>query len=150
MKTMKFPEDIPDGLQGVGKELPFRVPGHYFDDFPARLQSRLETERHPVMNRRITFIQYVKPVLGLAAAFAAVFLLVYWPARLVTRQDALAQNNPSSDADKIINLVEQVDDHTFFNLLENETPEEKIEGQELETFIAANFSDYDIYVETQN
>jgi hypothetical protein len=87
--------------------------------------------------------------LGLAAAFAAVFLLVYVPVHLVTRPAAFVQNNPASEEDKIINLVELVDDHTFFNLLEDENKDETLEGKDLEVFIASNYSDFDIYLETK-
>jgi hypothetical protein len=149
MKNIRFTEDIPEGLSKAGKELPFRVPDHYFDDFEARLQVRLDREQIPEVNQRSLYIRYIKPALGLAAAFAAVFLLVYVPIHMVTRQNTLAQNNPVSEEDKIINLVELVDDHTFFNLLEDDNKDDVIESQELEVFIASNYSDYDIYLETK-
>ena len=149
MKNIKFTEEIPEGLREVGKELPFRVPDHYFDDFQARLQIQLDKEKAFAGNQRSLYIRYIKPALGLAAAFAAVFLLVFVPVRLVTRPEALVQNNLSSEEDRIINLVEQVDDHTFFSLLEDDIKDEVVEGQELEVFIASNYSDFDIYLETK-
>jgi len=149
MKNIKFTEEIPEGLREVGKELPFRVPDHYFDDFQARLQIQLDKEKAFAGNQRSLYIKYIKPALGLAAAFAAVFLLVFVPVRLVTRPEALVQNNLSSEEDRIINLVEQVDDHTFFSLLEDDIKDEVVEGQELEVFIASNYSDFDIYLETK-
>ena len=149
MKNIKFTEEIPEGLREVGKELPFRVPDHYFDDFQARLQIQLDKEQAFAGNQRSLYVRYLKPALGLAAAFAAVFLLVFVPVRLVTRPEALVQNNLSSEEDRIINLVEQVDDHTFFSLLEDDIKDEVVEGQELEVFIASNYSDFDIYLETK-
>jgi hypothetical protein len=149
MKNIRFIEEIPESLREAGKELPFRVPDHYFDDFQARLQGRLDREQIPAANQNSLFVRYIKPALGLAAAFAAVFLLVFVPIHMVTRQNSLAQNNSVSEEDKIINLVELVDDHTFFNLLEDENKDEIVEGQELEVFIASNYSDYDIYLETK-
>jgi hypothetical protein len=149
MKNIRFREEIPEGLHEAGKELPFGVPDHYFDDFQARLQVRLDRKKMPAMSRNSLFVRYMKPALGLAAAFAAVFLLVYVPVQVVTRTNTFAQNKPASDEDKIINLVEQVDDHTFFNLLEDENKDEVVEGQELEVFIASNYSDFDIYLETK-
>jgi hypothetical protein len=146
MKNIKFTEEIPEGLREVGKELPFRVPDHYFDDFQARLQVQLGREQAFAGNQRTLFVRYIKPALGLAAAFAAVFLLVFIPVRLVTRPEALVQNNTLSEEDKIINLVEQVDDHTFFSLLEDDIQDEVIASQELEVFIASNYSDLDIYL----
>jgi hypothetical protein len=149
MKNIRFTEEIPEVLRDVGKELPFRVPDHYFDDFQARMQFQLGSEQAFAGNQRSLFVRYIKPALGLAAAFAAVFLLVFVPVRLVTRPDAFVQNNPTSEEDKIINLVELVDDHTFFNLLEGDNQDEIVEGQELELFVASNYSDFDIYLETK-
>ena len=145
---MNFSDDIQDRIKG-DKELPFRVPRHYFDDFPARLQSRIEQESQLPVTRRLNLMDYLKPVLGLAAAFAAVFILVFYPARLVTRSVLSAQSTTLSEDDRIINLVEPVDDQTFFSMLENGSSDEKVDGTEIESYIAANYSDYDIYLETQ-
>jgi hypothetical protein len=148
MKNIRFTEEIPEVLRDAGKKLPFRVPDHYFDDFQARLQFQLDREQEIAGNQRSLFVRYIKPAFGLAAAFAAVFLLVFVPVHLITRPDAFVQNNPISEENKIINLVELVDDHTFFNLLEDDNKDEIVEGQELEVFIASNYSDFDIYLET--
>jgi hypothetical protein len=136
-------------LQEAGRDLPFRVPQQYFDDFPSRLQSRIAQESQSAMAKNIRFIDYLKPALGLAAAFAAVFMLIYQPAYMITNQVAISKNATTNNLDeKVINLVEHVDDHTFFSLLENGASTEKIDNEEIETFIAANYSDYDIYLET--
>jgi hypothetical protein len=146
---MKTTDNIPDILREAGKELPFRIPDRYFDDFQARLQARLENEIKVSPERKITHIRYLRPAIGLAAACAAIALLVFNPFRGNNGQADLAQMNTASDEMRIINLVEPVDDHTFFNLLENDAQEEKIDKNELEVFIATNYSDYDIYLETQ-
>ena len=112
----------------MGRELPFRVPDHYFDDFQARLSARMEAERTGESGKRVSLFSYLKPALGLAAAFAAVILLVYFPVRLMTSQDQLASNGVSGEEEKIINLVEYVDDHTFFNLLNDNSSDQGLEG----------------------
>jgi hypothetical protein len=146
---MKTTDNIPDILREAGKELPFRIPDRYFDDFQSRLQARLKNEIKDSPERKITHIRYLKPAIGLAAACAAIALLVFNPFRGNNGQADLAQMNITSDEMRIINLVEPVDDNTFFNLLENDAQEEKIDRNELEVFIATNYSDYDIYLETQ-
>ena len=35
---------IAPGLSKMARENPFRTPPHYFDDFPARLQMKIEAE----------------------------------------------------------------------------------------------------------
>jgi hypothetical protein len=149
MKKITFEEEIPGRLEKMDKRLPFRIPDHYFEDFQSRLRARMETEELHLPEKRITLIRYLKPALGLAAAFAAVFLLVFYPVRLITKQNTFAQTELSGEEENIINLIEYVDDHTFFNLLVDDSQESKMEGQELEVYIASNYSDLDIYLETQ-
>ncbi len=146
---MDFSEETSKIMAEAGKELPFTLPRHYFDDFPARLQARIEQQSAAEEPRKLRLYDYVRPALGLAAAFATVFMLVYWPAKLVTSPGQLSQNQGTTDAERIINLVEHVDDHTFFSLLENENTTEPLSEEALESYIAANYSDYDIYLETQ-
>jgi hypothetical protein len=149
MNKIINPEEISDHHEGMGRELPFRVPDHYFEDFQARFTARLEAEESGFPGKRVSLFSYVKPVLGLAAAFAAVFLLVYLPVRLMTSQDQLASTGISGEEETIINLVEYVDDHTFFSLLNDDGSDQGLEGNDLEVFIASNYSDYDIFLETQ-
>jgi len=67
----------------------------------------------------------------------------------MTGEKELAANNTVGEEEKIINLVEYVDDHTFFNLLNEEDNDSGLEGRDLEMYIASNYSDYDIFLETQ-
>jgi len=149
MKKIVNPEEISGHQKGMERELPFRVPDHYFEDFQARLSARMEAEESGLSGKKVSLFIYMKPVLGLAAAFAAVILLVYFPVRLMTGEKELASNNTVGEEEKIINLVEYVDDHTFFNLLNEEDNDSGLEGRDLEMYIASNYSDYDIFLETQ-
>jgi hypothetical protein len=148
---METSDNIPKKLTEAGQELPFTVPNRYFDDFPARLQARLDQETHKtVAVSPMRWIDYLKPAMGLAAAFAAVFLLVYWPAKLITNQESLSVRSSVNGYDEnLINLVEHVDDNTFFSLLEGSSSKVSVDADELENYIASNYSDFDIYLETQ-
>jgi hypothetical protein len=148
---METSDNISKKLTEAGQELPFTVPHRYFDDFPARLQARLDQETHKsTVVSHMRWIDYLKPAMGLAAAFAAVFLLVYWPAKLITNQESLSAKSSVNGYDEnLINLVEHVDDNTFFSLLEGTSSNVKLNADELENYIASNYSEYDIYLETQ-
>lgn len=145
---MESPERSIRKMQEAGKDLPFSIPSRYFDDFPARLQARIDQETSFGKPKSLRFFDFIKPAIGLAAAFAAVFVLVYWPARWMTNQTAYSARNQNSLNERIINLVEHVDDQTFFSLLENKEKTEVIDYETLENYMAANFSDFDIYLET--
>lgn len=67
---------IPENLEKAGKELPFRVPENYFEDFPGRLQDRLNQERQIPVHRRA--FSFVRPHLGLAALIAGIALVTWF------------------------------------------------------------------------
>ena len=145
---MEISDDIHRKLAEAGNDLPFRVPRHYFNDFPARLQALIEEEGEQKKTVRMRPYDYLKPVIGIATAFAAVFMLVYWPVKLIT-DPALLSDHQANESEQIINLVEHVDDHTFLSLLESDYKSEPIDEEMLERYIAANYSDFDIFMETQ-
>lgn len=151
MNEMNFSEEIPSGeelreIPGAGKQLPFKVPRGYFEDFPARLNALIEQENTPVREKKMRLADYLKPVIGLAASFAAIFMIVYWPAKLITHEQT-ASSTPPAEEQRIINLVEHVDDHTFLTLLEGESKTDTTDYEMLETYLAANYSDIDLYLE---
>jgi hypothetical protein len=153
MNKMKNQDQISAKLAGLKKENPFRAPSGYFDDFPARMQHRLELEKAGEEKQKIRFITMVKPILGLAAAFAAVFIMVYWPVSTINnRQTAKMESAPAehSVANDLISLFEHIDEHTFYALLEKETDSYLPENDQLVAYLADNFSDYDVFLETQS
>lgn len=145
---MDISDDIRRKLAEAGNDLPFRVPRQYFNDFPAKLQALIEEEEQQKRIVKLRPFDYLKPAIGIAAAFAAVYLLVYWPAKLITNP-ALLSNGQTNESEQIINLVERFDDHTFLSLLEGEYKPEPVDDEILERYVAANYSDFDIFIEIQ-
>ncbi len=145
---MDISDDIRRKLAEAGNDLPFRVPRQYFNDFPAKLQALIEEEEPQKRIVKLRPFDYLKPAIGIAAAFAAVYLLVYWPAKLIT-DPALLSNGQTNESEQIINLVERFDDHTFLSLLEGEYKPEPVDDEILERYVAANYSDFDIFIEIQ-
>lgn len=138
-------------LSKLPKENPFRVPDHYFDEFSARLQNRIEAEKIIVPNHPNRFIQILKPALALAASFALIFLLVYWPVKsLNPNKSASNQNGDPSISDKeYMNVVEEMDDYSFFALLNEPSSSSKMSDDDIASYLQANSSEYEIYAETQ-
>ena len=77
-------KEIAPKLSKMKQESPFGVPDNYFDDFSARLQMKIETEKTILPNQQNRIIQFLKPAIGLAASFALIFMLVYWPLKSFT------------------------------------------------------------------
>jgi len=142
----------------INKELPFKVPKHYFDDISARLQHKLQEEHEMPLKKRSSIIRYLKPALAMAASFLLIFILVYWPISTFLPQ-YLARTNteivPATKEDPIYPSVESMDENSFYTLIidaiyEEEEPEIEYNDEELLSYIGPNISDYEIFLETEN
>jgi hypothetical protein len=136
-------------LSEIKKENPFGVPPHYFDDFSARLQMKIEagkTVQHSPKNR---IIQFLKPALGLAAGFALVFLLVYFPLKTYKNGQLTNNINQSNELtiDDYMSLLEGMDDNSFYALLSEPVTNSDYSDDELISYLSENVTDYDIYME---
>ena len=145
-------EKIAPGLSKIKKENPFRVPENYFDDFSARLKVRLEAENTGISKNQNKIIQYLKPALGLAAGFALIVMLAYWPLKKFT--PVQQANNTGSETDLIdmiyANWVEGIDENSFYALLDDANGTVHFTDDDLANFVNANSSEYDIFSETNN
>ena len=138
-------------LSQIKKENPFRAPDNYFDDFSARLQTRIEAEKKVLPEKDNKVIRLLKPVIGLAASFALIVLLVYWPVKkFMNNQVAESEINTESTVseDLYVSMVEGIDEASFYDMLEEEESTTVFTDDEMINYISANISDYEIYLET--
>lgn len=148
---MNHRREIPEILEEINRENPFRTPKNYFGDFPARLQHRIDQESRAGTPPRPRTIDFLKPALSLAAAFAAVIMLVYWPVQFINRhQEAgdLVTIEDNALIHEFINLFENMDDNTFFALLEEGKSYDIPETETLEEYLMSSYSEFDILIET--
>jgi hypothetical protein len=149
MIAMDELKKIAPELSKIKKENPFRVPDNYFEDFSARLQMKLEAENNGVSANQNRFIQYLKPAIGLAAGFALIFSLAYWPLKTFTPNQQAA--NISSDIDEsemlFASLVEGIDENSFYTLLDEPEVAVQLSDDDLANYVKTNSSEYEIYSE---
>ncbi|QGY45436.1 hypothetical protein GM418_17680 [Maribellus comscasis] len=146
-------ENTPE-LSKIKKENPFRVPENYFDDFSARLQMKIEAEKKVVPAPKKSIIQLLKPAISLAASFALIFLLVYWPLKSFL-PNKLAESNTIEiesydNENQYLTLLEGIDENSFYALLDEPTAKVEFSDDELINYINTNISEYDIYLGTDN
>lgn len=155
---MKKLEKIAPELSKLKKEQPFGVPHKYFDDFSARLHYRLEAEKQVLPQKQNPVIRFLKPALGLAASFALIFMLVYWPVKTFLPNYLVKSNTyieVENEDDHFLSFLEKLDENSFFALIqENSIEEETAEGDfnddELLSYLSSNVTDYEIYIQTEN
>jgi len=145
-------KEIAPKLSKIKKEQPFGVPDHYFDDFSARLQMKLEAEKRIIPNQQNRIIQFLKPALGLAASFALIFMLVYWPLKSFTPTEVVNNINTENGIpdSEYRSMVEGIDENSFYTLLDEPAQTAEISDDDLLNYLSANVSDYDIYLGTEN
>ncbi len=149
-KTGKMDEfkNIAPELSKLKKEYPFRTPDNYFDDFSARLQMKLEAEKGIVPKQQNKIIRFLKPALGLAASFALIFMLVYWP--LKTFMPNQVASNVEVDVNEMdyMSILEGMDENSFYALLDEPSNSITFSDEDLISYVNTNVSEYDIYLAT--
>ena len=147
---MKELEKIAPELSKIKKETPFRVPENYFEDFSARLQMKLESEKMEAPKKQGKVIQILKPALTMAAGFALLFTLAYWPLKLITPGQLADNTNIEIDINDMLfaNMVEGIDQNSFYALLEEPNNPTQLSDEDMAVIVNSNSSEYDIYSET--
>jgi len=147
---MKELENIAPELSKIKKENPFRVPENYFEDFSARLQMKLDTEKVEAPKKQSKVIQILKPALTMAAGFALLFTLAYWPLKLITPGQQANNSNIEIDINEMLfaNMVEGIDQNSFFALLDEPNNPAQLSDEDMAVIVNSNSSEYDIYSET--
>ncbi len=145
-------EKIAPELSKIKKENPFRVPDNYFDDFSVRLQKKLDAEKAGDIQNKNRIIQFLKPAIGLAAGFALIIMISYWPLKTTTTNQNASNTGSESDISEMLyaNMVEGIDVNSFYALLNESNGKTQLNDDDLATFISSNTSEYDIYSETNN
>jgi hypothetical protein len=134
-------------LSKIKKENPFRVPDNYFEDFSARLEIKLEAEKKGVSENKSRFIQFLKPAIGLAAGFALIFSLAYWPLKTFTPNQQLTKVGTQTSESEMFfaSLVEGMDENSFFALLDEPSVKVQLNDDDLANYVKTNSTEYEIY-----
>jgi hypothetical protein len=143
---------IAPNLSKLKKDNPFSVPKNYFDDFPARLQMKMNEEKNGAVKQENKIIKFLKPSLGLAAAFALIFMLAYWPMKTFTQKHLANNNNMEEEINDMLyaSMVEGIDVNSFYDLLDDTNGSSELSDEDLANFVNTYSSDYEIFSETNN
>jgi len=149
---MEKNEKYTEKLSEIDQHSPFRVPDDYFDNFYARLDSKLhgkEENRSVVKEYRL--YHFLKPALAIAASISAIILMLYWPIGAI-RQKNMANSDQTvvySIEDVYFTMVSNLDENSFYALLSEPEKKEKLTMDEIASIVNSTFSDFEIYAETK-
>jgi hypothetical protein len=128
-------------LTDIGNEQPFNTPAGYFEMLEDQIMSKIEQPQLPAKRESLLF--YLKPVLGIAASFALVFLLVYYPMKAITSKNAQVVNETVSfDLEFLPQTF--INDHDLIESLERMEQSNFIEEAVIETVLLASLSDVEL------
>jgi len=148
-------ENIEEILEGYKKANSFKVPDGYFDTFNEKLFERIKEKEQPAMQR---LWLYLKPVAGLAAAFALVFMLVYVPlTKFMPGKDYLATRTDSADlpvqtadsVDRTGTVLAFFTESQFLSVIDGADEYDKtmLVSSDVVDLLALNCSDWDVVTE---
>lgn len=135
------------------KDNPFEVPEGYFETLEDRIQAKITAETS-LPTRKQKVIQLVKPILGLAASFALVFLLVHYPISKFMPWYAAQQGSEQTDEfqmeEEYFTSASFTDGYALLQALNNSENNHEFETTEIITFLSTELNDYEIFAEIIN
>jgi len=148
---------IPTRVQEQEHNLPFAVPDGYFDTLEDRIEARIAEETNSISPKG-KLIRMVKPILGMVASFAVIFLLVYYPLSIFL-PGYLAKNAEEPGAKSETFAEEEalysyllVSEQSLYDILNTETDQAggEVTADEMLDYLATAMNETEIYAEFKN
>jgi len=139
------------------KKNPFRTPDHYFDSIEDRVMGAIEHEaKNKTTSKSGKIFQLLKPVLGLAASFAIIYLLAYYPIKYFTPdslvKSEIIDSTATDDVDVYSIALSLIDESSLVRTIfeEENSSQSKINPDEMIAYLSTEMTDLEIYNEIQN
>lgn len=149
--------DIEPEFMKRPKANPFRTPDHYFDTIEDRIMGAIEHEaKKKTTSAPSKIFQLLKPVLGLAASFAVIYLLAYYPIKYFSPQSIVKSETTNISSPEIMDAysfnVSLIDENSLVSTIFNDETDtlSEIKSDELLAYLSTEMTDLEIYTEIQN
>lgn len=156
LEIMQEEEKIESEFLKRPKSNPFKTPEYYFDTLEDRIMANIQYQDEKKTKKPSGIIQYLKPVLGLAASFALVYLLVYYPITTFilkdTAQVAITDSTETDWSEAYSVTLSNISENTLVNAIFSEESNAVTEANpdELLAYLSSGMNDIEIYSEIQN
>ncbi len=130
---------------------PFRAPEGYFDSLEDKIMGKITVaEKKPKTSGRI--IRFLKPIVGVAASIALVYVLVNKPATQRGINTDISSAFSFSMKDDSAITFSMVDENTLVNAIftEEESPVADINPDDMLSYLSSGLNEVEIYAEIQN
>ncbi|MGQ7870829.1 hypothetical protein [Sunxiuqinia sp. sy24] len=153
---MKEKKDIWTELKNQPSKPPFKVPEGYFDSLEDRIEARINGETEEVSSQG-KLIRMLKPLLAMAASFALIFMLVYYPlsvflpSYLAKTSDVPMEESKTLSEDELLFSYFSSSTHSIYDLFsDDEVVEEDVDAEELLDYLSAEMNETEIYASLNN
>jgi hypothetical protein len=135
----------------------FKVPDGYFDSLEERIEARIANEEEN-LSPKGKLIRMIKPLLAMAASFAIIFMLVYYPLS-VFLPDYLAKNAEAPVEETNVLAEEELwilyfatPEEALYQVVTGETeqPEKEVNADEMLDYLATAMNETEIYAALKN
>ena len=154
---MNIKHHIPVEFKDLSPRPPFKVPDDYFDTLEDRIEARISNEAKNISTKG-RLIRMIKPVFAMAASFALIFILVYYPLSIFL-PDYLARNadlpvvkkNTFPEEEALLSYI-LFSEQSFYDVLNGETePEEnEVNAEDMLNYLTTAMNETEIYAELKN
>ena len=137
------------------KTNPFRTPDNYFDSIEDRVMGAIKHEAKKKSNSS-NVIQFLKPVLGLAASFALIYILAYYPIKYFSPKTMVKSETTDTTSHDLADAyslnISLIDENSLVNAIFDDEPTTLAEmnQDEVVAYLSSDMSDLQIYSEIQN
>ena len=152
-----YEENIEPEFMKRPKGKPFRTPDNYFDSIEDRVMGTIKQEaKKKTASGSGKIILLLKPVLGIAAGLALIYILASYPTKYSSSESIVkseATDTTSSDVMDAYSLnLSMIDDNSLAEAIidaEIEPPTEMNKNEVL-AYLSTEMTDLEIYSEMQN
>ncbi|MGQ8336469.1 hypothetical protein ACUNWD_07945 [Sunxiuqinia sp. A32] len=154
---MNEQKNIESPLSGIPKKNPFEVPENYFETLQDKIEARIDAE-NLTLSKKQQVIRILKPVLSMAASFALVFLLVYYPLNRFL-PDYLAKKEISNyneaintSEDDLIFSYLSISEHSIYEIFgdKEEQINNEVSEEEVLDYLTIAMNETEIFAELKN
>ena len=150
-------ENIEPEFLKRNKTKAFRTPDHYFDSIEDRMMGSIHHEaKKKTTSGAGKIYQLLKPVLGLAASFALIFMLAYYPIKYFSPKSIVKSETidttSSEGMDAYALNVSLIDENSLIDAIfgDESATQEELNPDEVLAYLSTEMTDLEIFTEIQN